>query len=94
VRCEQWTRAEFVTGRSISFGGMGRGVTTGGKRGDERGNGTGHPRQGHRKSEITKIKILRLDDFSYCDATNTCCMDLIFRNLFFVNTSLYVFKCQ
>jgi len=30
----------------------------------------------HRKSEIRKIKMPRLDDFSYCDATNTCCMDL------------------
>jgi len=27
--------------------------------------------------------MLQADDFSYCKATNTCCMDLIFRNLFF-----------
>jgi len=27
-------------------------------------------------------------------ATNTCCMDLIFRNLFFVNTNFYALKCQ
>ena len=38
----------------------------------------------HPKGEITKIKMLCLDDFSYCKATNTCYMDLIFRNLFFV----------
>jgi len=31
---------------------------------------------GHPKSEITKIKMVQLDDFSYCKATNTCCMDL------------------
>ena len=31
-----------------------------------------------------------LQDFSYCKATNTCCMGLIFRNLFLVNTSFYV----
>ena len=51
--------------------------------GGERADGPGHPRRGHLKSEITKIKMLWLDDFSYCDATNTCCMDLIFRDLFF-----------
>jgi len=29
----------------------------------------------------------------YCKTTNTCCTDLIFRNLFFfVNTSFYVFQ--
>ena len=39
--------------------------------------------RGHRKSEITKIKMLWLDNFSYCDATNTRCMDLIFQDLFF-----------
>jgi len=27
--------------------------------------------------------MLQLDDFFYCKPTNTCCMDLIFRNLFF-----------
>jgi len=50
--------------------------------------------RGHRKSEIRKIKMLRLDDSSYCDATNTCCMDLIFRDLLFFHTTFYVFKCQ
>jgi len=39
--------------------------------------------RGHPKSEITKIKMLELDDFSYCKATNTSCTDLIFQNLFF-----------
>jgi len=38
---------------------------------------------GHPKSEITKIKMLWLDDFSYCKSTNTCCMDLIFQNFVF-----------
>jgi len=55
---------------------------------DGRGSGVqatapGIQGRGHRKSEITKIKMLWLDDFSYCDATNTCCMDLIFQDLFF-----------
>ena len=26
--------------------------------------------------------MLQLDDFFYCKSTNTCCMDLVFRNLF------------
>ena len=34
------------------------------------------------------------DDFSYCKSTKTFCMDLILRNLFFVNTNLYVLRCQ
>ena len=34
------------------------------------------------------MKMLQLDDISYCKATNTRCMDLIFRNLFFVNTTV------
>jgi len=37
---------------------------------------------GHQKSEIAKMELRYVDDFSYCKATNTCCMDLIFRNLF------------
>jgi len=54
------------------------GVQRGGKRSD----GTGHPKQGgHPKSETPKIKMLWQDDFSYCKATHTCCMDLIFRDL-------------
>ena len=35
------------------------------------------------QSEITKIKMLQLDYFFCCKATNICCMDLIFWNLFF-----------
>ena len=37
----------------------------------------------HPKGEIAKIKMLQLDNFPYWKATNTGCMDLIFRNLFF-----------
>jgi len=49
----------------------------------------------HPKSEITKIKMLQRDDFSHCKATDSCCMDLVFRNfVFFVNTAFYVFKFQ
>ena len=55
--------------------------------GGERGDGPEHPR-----NEITKIKMLWLDAFSYCNATNTCFMYLIFRNLFLVNTSFYVLQ--
>jgi len=36
---------------------------------------------GYSKSETPKIKMLWQDDFSYCKATHTCCMDLIFRDL-------------
>jgi len=52
--------------------------------------------QGRRypKSEITKIKMLQLNYFSYCRATNTCCMDLIFKTCFFVNACFYILKCQ
>jgi len=36
----------------------------------------GHPSRGGRpNSEITKIKMLKLDDFSYCKSTDTCSMD-------------------
>jgi len=58
--------------------------------GSEWGDGNAHPR-----NEITKFKMLQLDAFSYCKVANTCCMDLIFRNLFFVDTIvLAYFKCQ
>jgi len=39
--------------------------------GDERGDGSGHP-----MSEITKIKMLQLVNFSYCKITNARCMHL------------------
>ena len=39
----------------------------------------------HPWSKVTKIKNAELDDFSYCKATNTCCIDLIFRNNSFVS---------
>jgi len=58
-----------------------------------RGDDPGYPGQGASKGWklkcwFTKIKMLQLlhttvNDFSYCKATNTCCVDLSFRNLFF-----------
>jgi len=39
----------------------------------------------HPWSKVTKIKMLQQGDFSYCKATNTCCIDLIFRNNSFVS---------
>ena len=43
--------------------------------GSERGDCPGHPRKGeHPKSEITKIRMLQPDDFSYCKITNAHCM--------------------
>jgi len=37
------------------------------------------------------IKMLELDFSSYCKASNTCCMDLIFETRFFINTSFTCF---
>ena len=38
--------------------------------------------------------MLYLDAFSYCKATNTCCIDLIFRNLFFCQQTFLRIQMQ
>ena len=55
--------------------------------GGERSAGPGHLKQG----DIERVKLQQFKcsnynlntDFSYCKPTNTCCIDLIFRNLFY-----------
>jgi len=62
--------------------------------GGKRGDGPGLQTQGVVQSvKLQKLKCCNyIDDFFYCRPANTCCMDLIFRNLFFANISFYVFK--
>jgi len=63
------------------------------KGGGKRGDGPGHPKQGgHPKSETPKFKMLQQDDFSYCKATNTCCMDSIFQNLCSLSTPVFTYS--
>jgi len=54
------------------------------QRGANEATAPGIQGRGHPNSEITKMKMLQLDDFPYCEATKTCCVDLIFRNMFFL----------
>jgi len=57
------------------------------------GDDPGRPKEGgHTKSETANIKMLQQDDFSYYKATNTCCMDLILRNLFSLSTLVFTYS--